>query len=141
MQWCENIKISLKYSAKKQRKSLTRQAVKLPLAVAVASEAEPVDSVFGENLDPVIGRVGYDNRVVRTHGDASGPSEQSGLAAARPEGQQQRLLLHQVGALVAKVVAVSLVVVGIVPLLVVCRLLAVSAPAAILVLQVPAEVF
>ena len=51
-------------------------------------ETEPVDSILCENLDPVIGWVGHDNGVVRSHSDPPGPSEQPGLRPAGPKGKQ-----------------------------------------------------
>jgi len=64
------------------------QAVKLTLTITIATETEPVDPILRENLDPVIGGVGHDNGVVRSHSDPPGPSEQPGLRPAGPKGKQ-----------------------------------------------------
>lgn len=66
----------------------TRQTVKFAFAIAVAAKTETVLTLFVEHLDAMIGRIGYNYRVVRAHCDTSWPGEKAGLTATRSKGHE-----------------------------------------------------
>lgn len=58
----------------------TGQTVKFSFRISVTAKFLDEDSIRIEDLNAVVGRVRDYYRVVRTHGDAAGPCEASGLA-------------------------------------------------------------
>ena len=66
----------------------TGQAIEFAFAITIATETEPVLAVLIEHLNTMIGGVGDYYGVIRTHGNTSGPSEQSWLTASGSKSHQ-----------------------------------------------------
>ena len=57
----------------------------LTFAISVTTETQTMLALFVENLDSVVWRIGDDDGIIRTHGNASWPREKSGLGSSWSE--------------------------------------------------------